>query len=214
MEGRVVRRVPASVSTSFAFLVFVTLFRRAGLTALLAGLSGGPAAAELVPWPATLRPPLALDTLDDKRVNLADLSDHVVVVHFFATWCEPCRPELSALDRLSKAFEGQSLAILAVDSGEPEGRVRRFFREVPVSYPILLDSDQAGLKAWGVTTFPTSFVVGSNGQPLFVAEGEVAWETDTILTTITKLLVGTGESPRSQLPAMVERPQGQEGEVQ
>jgi peroxiredoxin len=213
MAGRAFRRVPVSASTPFPFFPSTTLLRCVGLAAFLLAPWTGSLAAELSPWQVPAPSPLTLEALDGERISLADLDDDVVVVHFFATWCEPCRRELSAFERMTQRFEGRSLAILAVDSGEPEARVRRFFREFPVSFPILLDGDRAALKTWGVTTFPTSFIVGGNRQPLMIAEGEVAWESDTIVTAIAKFL-DAGEGPHAQPPTRVASPHGPEGDVQ
>jgi thiol-disulfide isomerase/thioredoxin len=188
MAGRAFRRVPVSASYLFPFLPNTTLLRGFGLIALFLAASTPPVAAELTPWQASAPPALTLEALDGDSASLNDLDGSVVVVHFFATWCEPCRRELSALERLSQRFEGQPLAILAVDSGEPEVRVRRFFREFPVPFPVLLDGDRAALKAWAVSTFPTSFIVGGGRQPLRIAEGEVAWDSDEVAAAIAKFL--------------------------
>lgn len=211
MIGRVVRRVPVPVPRNLHLKRVAAL---AGLAAslLLVSLPTGVAAAALTPWPAATTPALTLDTLAGDRIDLADLDDGVVIVHFFATWCEPCRPELAALDRMAQSFEGRQLTILAVDSGEPEARIRRFFGEVPVSYPVLLDGDRAALKAWDVATFPTTFIVGDAGQPLMIAEGEVAWDGDTVVAVIADLLDGRGNPP-ARPPTQFETPRTHQGEV-
>jgi peroxiredoxin len=213
MTGRAFRRVPVSASTFLPLISYAALLCGVGLIVLLTAASAGPAAAELASWRAQVAPTLALDALDGGRIDLADLDDGVVVVHFFATWCEPCRDELSALEQMMQGFEGRPLAVLAVDSGEPEARVRRFFREFPVSFPILLDGDRAALKTWDVTTFPTSFIVGGSRQPLMIAEGEVAWDSNTIAAAIATLL-DTGDGPRARAPTGLENPHVSEGEAQ
>jgi peroxiredoxin len=188
MIGRVFRRVPVSVptSSSISFLLIALL---CGVLAVVAlGATARTSAADWSPWQVASPPDLTLETLEGDRVSLADVDDAVVVVHFFATWCEPCRPELIALEQMVQAFEGQPLAILAVDSGEPEARIRRFFAENPVSFPILLDGDRSALKAWDVSTFPTSFIVGKDRQPLLIAEGPVAWDSDAVAADIAGLL--------------------------
>jgi len=137
------------------------------------------------PWTEGRLPLFALDSLDGERSDLARPCRGVMLVHFFATWCEPCRAELSALQQLQNRLrdglvtdglpKGRSLQIIGVDAGETDNRVRRFFAERPVSFPILLDRERAMSKAWQVSVLPTSFLLDGNLGPRFTAEGDVDW---------------------------------------
>lgn len=157
-------------------------------------MTAGPASAAetLPPWQDVADLGLTLESLSGDAVSLADHGDQVVLVHFFATWCEPCREELSSLDRLARSLEGRPFAVLAVDSGEPEARIRRFFEEFPVSFPILLDPDRAALTAWDVTTLPTSFVLGPDARPQSKAEGDVAWDSRAVVDVIEAAIARSG----------------------
>lgn len=141
-----------------------------------ATLSDEANATELRVWMEGDREPFMLDSLTRDRISLAAQRDRVVLVHFFATWCEPCRAEMSALQRLAERSEPGRLAILAVNVGEPESRIRRFFDTLPVGFPILLDRDQAVTKAWQVATLPTTFVLDRALTPRFVVEGDLDWD--------------------------------------
>jgi len=136
---------------------------------------GALAFAELIPF-ATAKPSFGLAALGGGRVDLAAQTDRVVLVHFFATWCEPCRDEMARLQRLAARFANQPLAILAVDVGEPDPRVQRFFDANPVTFPILLDRDSAVARAWQVATLPTTVVLDRAHVARFVAVGDVDWD--------------------------------------
>ncbi len=122
------------------------------------------------------KPHFFLNSLAGESISLAVQGDRVVLVHFFATWCEPCRAEMFALQRLADRFARRPLTILAIDVGEVDSRVRRFFETLPVTFPILLDRDKAVTKAWQVSTLPTTFVLDRTFSPRFMVEGDFDWD--------------------------------------
>ena len=99
-----------------------------------------------------------------------------MLVHFFATWCEPCREELPALNRLA-ARAGGDVTVLAIAVADADRSVQRFFATAPVDFPILLDRDRAVAKAWNVATLPTTFVLDAGLRPRFVVETDYAWDS-------------------------------------
>lgn len=173
---------------------------------LLACALASAARASDVPRPA---PELARPALDGAVHRLGSASADVVLVHFFATWCAPCREEMAALDRLDAEMKGRSFAILAVDVGEPEVRVRRFFQKHPVGFPILLDEDRAALKTWRVEAFPTSLLVTGTGTERTVrlaATAPVDWDHPSARRQIDRLLAGEAPESDAALP-LAEQPQ-------
>jgi thiol-disulfide isomerase/thioredoxin len=134
------------------------------------------AAADLQRWSAGAQPTFSLPNTTGANVALEAGRDHVVLVHFFATWCEPCREELPALNRLA-ARAGGNVKVLAIAVADADQRVQRFFEATPVDFPILLDRDRAVAKAWNVATLPTTFVLDASLHPRFVVETDFAWDT-------------------------------------
>jgi thiol-disulfide isomerase/thioredoxin len=133
-------------------------------------------AAELQRWSAGAQPIFSLPTTTGANVALETARGHVVLVHFFATWCEPCREELPALNRLA-ARAGGNVKVLAIAVADADRSVQRFFETTPVDFPILLDRDRAVAKAWSVATLPTTFVLDASLQPRFLVETDFAWDT-------------------------------------
>jgi peroxiredoxin len=122
------------------------------------------------------KPSFRLIDASGAAVSLDAFAGRNVVVHFFATWCEPCREELPALNRLVESARDRNVAVLAIAVAEVPLRVRHFLEQTPVGFPILLDQDRAVAKAWGVTTLPTSFILSTDLKVRFAVEHEYDWD--------------------------------------
>jgi thiol-disulfide isomerase/thioredoxin len=142
--------------------------------------------AEPQVWTEGKQPLFALDSLGGESKNLKDQNGRVVLVHFFATWCEPCREEMASLQRLSERASARPL-VLAIDVGEVDIRVQRFFEKLPVNFPVLLDRDKAAAKSWGVDQLPTTFLLDATLTPRFVIVGDFDWDRADIDKLIAEL---------------------------
>jgi len=149
-------------------------------------LALGPALSEarrqLAPPPPQTRPAFILDTLEGAPVDLATLRGQPVLVHFFATWCEPCRDEFVSLAHL--AAERASLKILTINVGEVPARVRRFAEDERIAVPILLDSDRKVTRAWSVTVLPTTLVLDASHAARLMVEGDLDWRRPDVIAAI------------------------------
>lgn len=140
----------------------------------------------LQPWSG---PAPAAFTLTDTGGHSRSLSDRmgtVVLVHFFATWCKPCREELGSLRQLVERQKGD-VAVLAVNVAEVPIRVRRFLETIPVNYPILLDPDRRVTKAWGVNGLPTTVVLDAEHTPHLYVEGDLDWTRADVIAALADI---------------------------
>jgi len=149
--------------------------------------AGSAIAAELKPGDGRMAPPLALEDLAGKTHRLADYRGMVVLVNFWATWCEPCRAEMPSMDRLRAANAGK-LEVLAVNLAEPKSRVEQYAKTVPLGFPLLLDRDSGASKAWKARMLPASYLVGRDGRVRYVAFGEVDWMSEPVRKAVGELL--------------------------
>lgn len=134
------------------------------------------------------RPSFELPSLDGPAQDLARHRGRVVLVHFFATWCEPCRAEMAKLTELLARFAGRPIEVVAISVAEADGAVRRFFAGEPLPFPILLDRDRAVAKAWSIDTLPSTLVLDRRLRPRWLAAGDVDWTRADVMGILADLL--------------------------
>lgn len=128
-------------------------------------------------WPAGRPvPPLDLVDLDGKRWTIDALAGQVVVLNFWATWCEPCRVEMPSLEAMAARRRGEGVVVVAVNYLEAPEKIRHFLERAPFKPPILLDSDGDATVAWTPRVFPSTVLVGRDGRPAHTVVGALDWD--------------------------------------
>ena len=143
--------------------------------------------ARFVPWKDATPPALALRDLAGRRHALADYRGKVVLVNFWATWCEPCREEMPSMQRLKRAFRR---AAVRHSRGELRG-VGHPGRRLPEALPPRPDGaprpSQDASRAWRVRVLPASFLVGADGRVRYSVIGEIDWMSSPAIETVRGL---------------------------
>ncbi|HWA78269.1 MAG TPA: TlpA disulfide reductase family protein [Polyangiaceae bacterium] len=138
------------------------------------GAGGGGGAAHAVsehPLLGVAAPALEVPTPDGKgRVTLAEHAGKVVVVDFWATWCEPCRKSFPAYQKLTQDFAGK-VVVLGVSVDESPGDIPAFAKATGAKFPIGWDEGQTAARSYEPPKMPTSFIVDSSGIIRFVHAG-------------------------------------------
>jgi cytochrome c biogenesis protein CcmG, thiol:disulfide interchange protein DsbE len=150
--------------------------------------TGAADAKELRPWGGGATPTLVLKDLDGREHRLADYQGKVVVVNFWATWCEPCRDEMPSFNRLKARFGNAPFAIVAVNLAEGEARIGEFLKKVPVDFPVLLDRDGSVSKAWRARLLPYTVVLDPQQRIRYTALGELDWGAPEVEARLRTLL--------------------------
>lgn len=115
----------------------------------------------------TQAPTLQLQNLSGKTVSIADFKGKVIVVNFWASWCEPCREEFEELTQLQENYRNKGLVVLAVNLAEMKPRISQFLKGNGLpenAIEILLDRNSTTYKAWHARGIPTTFLVGKTGK--------------------------------------------------
>ncbi len=161
---------------------------RLALAALFAGVASIAAAAELKPWEGGATPAMAVEDLQGKTHRLDDYRGKVVLVNFWATWCEPCRAEMPSIDRLRSSLKGKPFEVVAVNMAEPLSRIEKFSASMPLGFPLLRDRDGSVSKTWKAKLLPASYLIGRDGRIRYVAYGELDWTSAAVRQRVTELL--------------------------
>jgi cytochrome c biogenesis protein CcmG, thiol:disulfide interchange protein DsbE len=106
-------------------------------------------------------------------VSLDDYRGKVVVLNFWASWCEPCREESPLLQRWHERIEKRGATVLGVDAYDEIGHARAFVREYGLTYPMLRDGEGATRETYGILGFPETFVIDRRGRIAAAARGPV-----------------------------------------
>jgi peroxiredoxin len=109
-------------------------------------------------------PTFTLSMLRGDQVSLQnDFKDKVIMVRFWADWCPFCEEEMKALEPIYKKYKEKGFVILAINVAQSVKTVKKYVDRLGLSYPILLDSDSATAKNYGVAGLPTTFILDRGG---------------------------------------------------
>ncbi|MBW2268272.1 MAG: redoxin domain-containing protein [Deltaproteobacteria bacterium] len=147
----------------------------------------------------TRAPAFALESLaGGPPVELADLRGKVVLINFWATWCEPCEAEMPAMQRLYRELRDEGFELLAVSVDGDAEPVRAFQRRLALVFPILLDPGQQVAEAYQTFRFPESLLVDQQGVIVERYIGGKEWDASAYLERIRRLLRGAVPSAATQ----------------
>lgn len=151
-------------------------------------VAGNAVSAEWKPWSGAATPPLKLRDLQGDWRTLTEFKGRVVVVNFWATWCEPCLEEMPSLQKLAERHADKPFAVIGVNLGEGEARIRGFVERTGTTFPLLLDRDGDVKRAWRVNGVPTTFVVDAAGRIRYSLVGGADFSEPGVESVIASLL--------------------------
>ena len=156
----------------FVLLFLLTLIVTTNFSACNSGAANSKSSAADAPRPD--EPIVTFKNLEGQDVPLASLKGKVVIVNFWATWCEPCRVEIPWMIDFQQKYADKGFTLLGVAMDE-EGKpvVQPFVQTTPfnvnghpttMNYPIVLGNDDIASKFGGLLGLPTSIVVSRDGK--------------------------------------------------
>ncbi|MGA2321091.1 MAG: TlpA disulfide reductase family protein [Solirubrobacteraceae bacterium] len=160
--------------------VFASLLGAGLIGLLIYGVSHQAASRTLDELVARGRRPRAPDAARSLPVlgghgeaSLASFRGELVVLNFWASWCEPCQVEAPLLERAQARLERHSATVLGVTYLDASPDSLSFVRRYHLTYPNLRDNDGAFAHSYGTDQLPESFIVDRQGQIVALSRGEI-----------------------------------------
>lgn len=101
----------------------------------------------------------------------------VVLVDFWASWCEPCKQSFPAMEELHQRYGSQGLVIIAINVDENRSDMEAFLKKNVATFAVVRDSNQKLVEKAGLATMPSSFLLDREGKVRFVHTGFRGAET-------------------------------------
>jgi cytochrome c biogenesis protein CcmG, thiol:disulfide interchange protein DsbE len=108
-----------------------------------------------------------------RTASLASFSGKVVVLNFWASWCEPCQDEAPLLERAQGQLEHHNATVLGVTYLDASPDSESFVRQYHLTYPSLRDNNGAFAHSYGTDQLPESFVIDRHGHIVAISRGEI-----------------------------------------
>lgn len=140
-------------------------------------------------YPPGVKPPeFSGITTDGRRISLVSLRGKVVLLNFWATWCEECRPEMPLFEQLHREFAAQGLSVVGINAREGTAAIDGYAKELGLNFPLVLDPKGEINAAYGVIGLPTTFLIGRDRRAVALTVGPRGWNSAAAKAIIKTLL--------------------------
>ena len=155
----------------------------AGLAAQEPAASQESAASQEEERPSVPAPDFTLTDQFGESHTLSDYQGKIVFLNFWATWCSPCKSEMPDIQALYEAHGGNAEDLVVLGVAQPgvgrEGSsedIADFLAEGGYTYPVVMDEDGSVFAQYGIRSFPTTFMISSDGTVYGYVEGAISAE--------------------------------------
>ncbi len=161
------------------------------LAVLPAGAGQDPARALdlITPSRQRLAKDFKVSSLDGGTLRLSELRGKVVLLNLWATWCEPCKEEMPAMERLWRRYKAHGLVVVALSMDAQGAKVvKPFIDKARFSYPVGLDPRMEVAQLYGARAVPATFIIDRSGNLYAFALGPREWDSKSAASFFDSLL--------------------------
>jgi peroxiredoxin len=112
----------------------------------------------------SLAPDFSLPDLTGQKLDLSSYRGKIVLLDFWATWCDPCRDEIPHFVELQNKYRDQGFQIIGISMDDGPEPVRQFYQRFKMNYPVVMGNAKTGDLYGGVLGLPVAFLIGRDGR--------------------------------------------------
>lgn len=120
--------------------------------------------------------------------QLSDFLGKPLLINVWASWCGPCRDEMSSLERLARRYNGRQLHVIGVSTDDDGRHAAAFLRQAGVSFPNFLDNKLQLENMLGADKIPLTILIDANGKVIRKITGARAWDSPEAVQFISTIL--------------------------
>ncbi len=122
-------------------------------------------------WALDSAPDFTLKTTQGDNVRLSEKRGEVLLVNFWASWCGPCRQEMPLLNALHQRYSKLGFNVVGVNVDKDSALANKLLKDIPVTFPVLLDNTGAVSASYNVSAMPTTVLIDRDGNMRYLHKG-------------------------------------------
>lgn len=147
--------------------------------------------ANLDESPAGTIPDLTFVSLDGKGTQLSDIKAKIIMVNFWATWCEACMEEMPSIVKVRNLFKDRGFEVVGINLDEnPEVAIPKALKKFKIEFPVFQDTDGKIADLFEVRAIPLTVIIDHERKVRLVKDGEQDWNSPEFQKQLEKWLSG------------------------
>lgn len=136
-----------------------------------------------------ITPDFVLHSLNGEPVSRSKLGKKLIMLNFWATWCDACVIEMPSIQKLYVKYKDQGFSVAAISvDAEPNAVLPKFLQRFQFTFPIYIDQDQELSALFGVHGIPHTVILNGEGKVLYIETGDRNWFSSEVQEQIEKWL--------------------------